>query len=105
VTWPDPDPSTAVTLSTAAVASAGTPKEPATASVTGVPGTRVSPDPPDPLHWAAVPDSPDGSPGRVSQIRTGADAGTNESPLPPAVENHPETSTSTSVAWLATNET
>ena len=62
---------TAATLSTTAVASDGTENAPATVIVSVPPAASVVPTLDVPLHWAAVPLSDEGLPGRVSQTRTG----------------------------------
>jgi len=65
---------TAVTFSTTAMASAGTPNSPTTSMVKGVSATRRSPAFLVPLHWAEGPLRLEGFPARVSQMRTGASA-------------------------------
>jgi len=75
VRWPGNDPrpdATAVRLSTTALTPVdGTPPRPSTVTDRGLPGNGNSP-----WHCVrAVPDSPDGLPVRVSQIRAGVAKG------------------------------
>ena len=62
---------TTVTLRSTAVASTGTPKLPVTLMVFAPLAATGLPALPGPLHWAAGPESEDGLPDRVSQIRVG----------------------------------
>src|SRR5271155_3417077 len=77
------DGDTPVRLTTTAVAFEGTEASPSTFRVRVPPAETVRPKLRNPLHWAAPPVRPDGFPGLVSQIRTGAGSGVNWAPVPP----------------------